>query len=381
LKDDYLNKLCKNKKVTTTAKNRIKHFLLSFSVFLLLSFLFALQAVTINLHRGFPADFVENLKVNLIQWLPWSILALFALKIAKRFPLDLKKWYASIPLHVLFGLFFSVIQSFIYTIYSVILYGFTKMHPIKYFLASMTKITNFHLLTYAVIVVAGQMWAYYRKNKENELRTSQLQTQLVQAQLDVLRMQLNPHFLFNTLHTILAQVRKDPQAAESMISLLSDLFRKTLETSSLQEVPLKDELDLLKIFLEIQQNRFRDRLKVHMTIDPETLDIPVPNLILQPIVENAVRHGIATEPQEGAIIISAEKDNGALIIRVQDGGPGFSRNREDLFDSGFGLRNCRDRLDRLYGKDYRLTLDNVPQGGALVLLKIPLRKHPGESIG
>jgi two-component system LytT family sensor kinase len=367
--------------VNSIAKNLIKHFLLSFAIFLLLSFLFALQAMTINLNRGFPPDFLENLKVNLIQWLPWSILALFALQLAKRYPLDLKKWYASIPLHVLFGLFFSVIQSFIYTIYSVILYGFTKMHPIKYFLASMTKITSFHLLTYAVIVVAGQMWIYYGKNKENELRTSRLETQLVLAQLDVLRMQLNPHFLFNTLHTILAQVRKDPQAAESMISLLSDLFRKTLETSDLQEVPLKDELDLLEIFLEIQQNRFKDRLKVRWAIDPETLDLPVPNLILQPIVENAVRHGIATQTQIGAISISSEIGNGTLIIRVQDSGPGFSGDREDLFASGFGLRNCRDRLDRLYGKDYRLTLDNAPQGGALVSLEIPLRSHSEVSFG
>lgn len=366
--------------MNAAGKSLVKQFLLSFAVFLSLSFLFAIQSVTINLNRGFPPDFVVNLKVGLIQWLPWSVLALVALKVAKKFPIDMKKWYASIPLHIMFGFFFSVLQALTYALLNVITFGFAKMNPIKYILASLTKTTNINLLTYAVIVVAGQMWAYYRKNKENELRTSRLQTQLVQSQLDVLRMQLNPHFLFNTLHVILAQVRKNPQAAESMISLLSDLFRKTLETSDLQEVPLKDELDLLKIFLDIQQNRFRDRLKVNMAINPETLDIPVPNLILQPIVENAIRHGISAQPKKGNITISAQKKDDNLVIRVQDSGPGFSKERKDLFDTGFGLRNCRERLNRLYGKDYRLILENAAEGGALVTLWIPLHTHMGEFV-
>jgi sensor histidine kinase YesM len=372
--------LCKNGKMNSAGKYLVKQFLLSFAVFLSLSFLFAIQSVTINLNRGFPPDFVENLKVGLIQWLPWSFLALVVLKVAKKFPIDMKKWYTSIPLHIMIGFFFSVLQALVYALLNVITFGLAKMNPIKYILASLTKTTNINLLTYAVIVVAGQMWAYYRKNKENELRTSRLQTQLVQAQLDVLRMQLNPHFLFNTLHVILAQVRKDPQAAESMISLLSDLFRKTLETSELQEVPLKDELDLLKIFLEIQQNRFRDRLNANMAIDPEALDIPVPNLILQPIVENAVRHGIAVQSEKGAITISAQIEEGTLVIRVQDSGPGFSEEQTDLFNTGFGLRNCRERLDRLYGNDYQLILENAAGGGALVTLRIPLRKHIGEFV-
>lgn len=361
-------------------KGLIKQFFLSLAVFLFLSFLFALQSVTINLNLGFPPDFLGNLRVGLVQWLPWSVLALFALNVAKKFPIDIKKWYTSIPLHIIIGLFFSFIQAIIYTLYHVVIFGLAKMNPIRYFLASLTKTTNLNLLAYAVIVVAGQMWTYYRKNKENELKTSKLHTQLVQVQLDVLRMQLNPHFLFNTLHVILAQVRKDPQAAESMISLLSDLFRKTLETADLQKVPLKDELDLLKIFLEIQQKRFRDRLKVRMDIDPETLDIPVPNLILQPIAENAVRHGIAAIAGPGVITVSSRRKNGTLIIQVQDTGPGFSEERKVLPDSGFGLRNCRERLDRLYEGDYILTLENAAEGGALVTLKIPLRKHPEEVV-
>jgi sensor histidine kinase YesM len=366
--------------MNVVARGLIKQFLLSLAVFLSLSLVFALQSVTVNLYRGFPPDFSDNLKVSLMQWLPWSVLALFALRVAKKFPLDMKRWYASIPVHIFFGLSFSVFQALIFSIYNVLIFSFANMSPIKYFLASLTKTTNLNLLTYAVIIVAGQMWSYYRKNKENELRTSQLQTQLVQTQLDVLRMQLNPHFLFNTLHVILAQVRKDPQAAESMISLLSDHFRKTLETSDLQEVPLKDELDLLKIYLEIQLKRFKDRLKVKMSIDADTLDIPVPNLILQPIVENAVLHGISTQSEKGVITVSTRKKESTLIVRIQDSGPGFSDDRKGLFDTGFGLRNCRERLDLLYGRDYRLTLENAPEGGALVILDIPIRKPPRESV-
>jgi two-component system LytT family sensor kinase len=359
------------------AKSLVKKFFLSLASFLFLSFLFALQSVTINLNLGFPADFSGSLRAGLVQWLPWSVLALFALKVARKYPIDLKKWYASIPLHITFGLFFSFIQAVIYTLYHVATFGVAKMNPTKYFLASLTKTTNLNLLAYAVIVVAGQMWAYYRENKENELKTSRLQTRLAQAQLDVLRMQLNPHFLFNTLHVILAQVRKDPQAAESMITLLSDLFRKTMETSDLQEVPLKEELDLLQIFLEIQQIRFKDRLKVRMDIEPDTLDIPLPNLILQPIVENAVRHGIAALSGPGLITVSSRKKNGVLTLRIQDTGPGFSADPKVLFESGFGLRNCQERLAHLYEGDYRLMLENSTEGGAQVTLKIPLQKNPG----
>ena len=379
-RDDLWHEVCKNGEVNSIEKNLFRQFLLSLGIFLFISFLFALQLVTVNLYRGFPPDFVDNLKMSLIQWLPWSILALLALRLAKKFPLDLKKWYTSIPLHILFGFSLSVLQALFFVIYNVIIFGIAKMNPIKYFLASLTKTTNLNLMAYAVIVVAVQMWTFYKKNKANELRASQLQTQLVQAQLDVLKMQLNPHFLFNTLHVILAQIRKDPQAAESMIGLLSDLFRKTLETADLQEVPLKDELDLLKIFLEIQQVRFKDRLKVRMTIDPESLDIPVPNLILQPIVENAVRHGIAVQSGAGIITVSSQRRNNRLIVRVQDNGPGFLKNREVLFDSGFGLHNCRERLNRLYGEDYRISLENASEGGAIVTLEIPLQNYPGESL-
>lgn len=373
--------MCKNGEVNSFGRHKINQFLLSFAVFLSLSILFALQSVTVNLYRGFPPDFVDNLRVSLIQWLPWSVLALVALRVAKKYPLDMKKWGASIPIHIFLGFFFSFLQAIIFAVYAVIAFGLAKMSPLKYFLASLTKTTNLNLLAYAIVVVGGQMWTYYRKSKANELRASQLQTRLVQAQLDVLRMQINPHFLFNTLHAILAQVRKDPQAAESMISLLSDLFRKSLETSDLQEVPLKDELDLLKIFLEIQQKRFRDRLRVKMAIDPEALDSSVPNLILQPIIENAVRHGIAMLPEGGTITISAHKEDNDLTVCVQDSGPGFSNDREVPFHKGFGLFNCRERLNRLYGKEYQLTLANAPEGGALVTLKIPFRKHFEESSG
>ncbi len=366
--------MCKNGEVSDRGKNRLKQFFLSLAIFFSLSLLFALQSVTINLNRGFPADFAENLLVSLIQWLPWSFLALLAWKVPNKFPLDLKSWYTSIPIHVLIGLCFSLVQALTYAGLNVMVYGFSKIHPARYVFASLTKTTNLNLLTYAVIVVAGQMWAYYQKNKESELRASQLQTQLVQSQLDVLRMQLNPHFLFNTLHIILAQVRKNPQAAESMISLLSDLFRKTLETMDLQEVPLKEELDLLKIFLEIQQKRFEERLEIRMAIDPDTLDIPVPNLILQPIVENAVRHGMNARTGKGSIFISTRMEGNYLVLQVRDSGPGFPGDEKVPFETGLGLRNCHERLAHLYEGDFRLILENAEGGGASATLKLPLRR-------
>jgi sensor histidine kinase YesM len=201
----------------------------------------------------------------------------------------------------------------------------------------------------------------------------QLEGQLSQAQLQALKMQLHPHFLFNTLHSISALLNKDKEAARQMIARLGDFLRLTLENSGAQEVTLQQEIEFLVCYLEIQRIRFQDRLTTSLDVEAEALDAQVPNLILQPIVENAIRHGISQRSTPGRIEIQAKHRNGVLRIQVRDNGPGLPVNRshEKLFQKGLGLANTQTRLERLYGGEHRFELTNDPAGGLIVTLEIP----------
>jgi len=192
-------------------------------------------------------------------------------------------------------------------------------------------------------------------------------------------MQLHPHFLFNTLNAIAGLVRdRKDKAAVQMIAGLSDLLRHTLENSGKQEVPLREELDFLELYLDIQQMRFSDRLTVRMEVAPETLNARVPNLILQPLVENAIRHGVAARVSAGEVYISARRENGALELKVADDGPGLKRGWRIEDAGGIGLSNTRERLAQLYGKEHRFEVRNREGGGVEAALLIPWRSDAGE---
>jgi LytS/YehU family sensor histidine kinase len=204
------------------------------------------------------------------------------------------------------------------------------------------------------------------------LRASELEKRLAQARLQSLQSQMNPHFLFNTLHSISALMHKDVEAADRMVMKLSDLLRLALANTDTHEVPLKQELDFLDRYLEIEKTRFRERLSVEREFDPETLNARVPNLVLQPLVENAIRHGVERHARPGRIILRARKENGSLRLEVQDNGDGIqpgTKNRE-----GIGLSNTRSRLEQLYGRDQRFELQNVPSGGLLARVIIPFQE-------
>ena len=207
---------------------------------------------------------------------------------------------------------------------------------------------------------------YHRESRDRE----QLEVQLAQAQVQSLKLQLHPHFLFNTLNTITALIGQDPRGAERMVSGLSDLLRLSLRNASEQEVPLERELEILQHYLSIQEIRFADRLTVRYDIGPDVRQALVPNLLLQPLVENAIRHGIAPRAAPGTIVISAHRAEDVLRIVVEDDGvgPGSSSSGE-----GIGLRNTRARLERLYGSQHRLELTGGREGGFVVRIEIPYR--------
>jgi len=205
--------------------------------------------------------------------------------------------------------------------------------------------------TYMVVVGAYYAFDYYQKYRERDLRALELEGRLTQAELQNLKMQLHPHFLFNTLNTISVLMTKDTKAANSVLVRLSDLLRMALDNVSTHEVTLKEELDFLARYLEIEQTRFEDRLTVRMRIEPGVLAARVPNLILQPLVENAIRHGVAPLLTPGTIEISARRENGNLRLEVRDNGSGLPNSNQHVRE-GVGLSNTRARLVQVYARDH-----------------------------
>jgi len=229
------------------------------------------------------------------------------------------------------------------------------------------------LIIALLIVIAVHALLYYQNFRASELAQSSLKTQLAQAQLRALKMQLHPHFLFNTLHSISSLILEDPPKANSMIARLGDFLRLTLENSDQQLVTLKQETEFLRCYLEIEQVRFGDRLTVAFELEPQTLSAQVPHLILQPVVENAIQHAIAPHAKRGRINIEAKRLNTLLQLEVRDNGPGIPSNGDLPAKKGVGLNNVRTRLHQIYGSNFRFDLTNAGDGGLTVVIEIPFR--------
>lgn len=225
-----------------------------------------------------------------------------------------------------------------------------------------------HLLVYSGVLVAGYARVFFLRDRQRETEAVALRAQLSDARLSALRMQLNPHFLFNTLHAISALVERDPGGVRKIIARLSELLRHTIDSNAAAVVPLRDELAFLKRYIEIMEIRFQGRLRVTMDVDDDTLELRVPNLILQPIVENALEHGASRALGEGQLTIEAHRDAGRLLLSVRDNGPGLAENLE----TGVGIANTRARLAQLYGTAGALTLARASDGnGVLATIVIP----------
>jgi len=232
---------------------------------------------------------------------------------------------------------------------------------------------DWSLMVYCVIVGASHAIAFFRESEHRKVRAAQLETQVVEARLKTLEAELHPHFLFNTLHAISTLVHRDPESADRMISRLSDLLRITFDRSGEPKVSLKEEMDFLQKYLDIEQTRFQDRLRVSVSIDPDALDGDVPRMILQPIVENAIKHGIAGTHGGDHVHISAGRSGERLWMQVRDNGGGLQVRTLRALRTGVGLANTRDRLDCLYGRLYRLEFSDR-DGGLSVLIDIPFQR-------
>ena len=235
----------------------------------------------------------------------------------------------------------------------------------------------FGVAAYWVIVAIVYATDYYVRFGQEQLRSTKLQAQLAEAHFRALQMQLQPHFLFNALHSLSDLVSEEPLAATTMIARLGDFLRLTLHASNLQWVPLSQELEFLHAYLDIERIRFADRLRISEDVDIDVLDAAVPNLLLQPLVENAVRHGFSSHLRPGLIEIAAERRGEALNIEIRDNGPGVQEDPNYIPD-GIGLKNTKERLKQAYGFTYSLDLLNRPEGGTVVRCTFPFRRFNAE---
>ena len=331
---------------------------------------FSVQAYVFAVVRGRPDNFWHEFLVASTEWYVWAALTPLVLFLCRRFRIASQNWPRAVLLHLVAGIVISFLQLAIQVRLNFIVNPGYKMTywRVLYFFATFKLHMN--LLTYWVIVALNHGVYYYEQSRARELAWSRMETDLANAQLQVLNMQLHPHFLFNTLHSISTLISDDPQAARQMVLKLSDLLRASLNKIDQPEVPLHQELELLECYISIEQTRFKDRLIIEKEVHASALACAVPTMILQPLVENAVRHGIGKHRQADRIAIVAQRTNGRLLLEVrncvgsvENGGPAPVR--------GIGLANTRARLEQLYGSQYSFEIANRESGGVAVKLSLP----------
>jgi signal transduction histidine kinase len=351
-----------------------------FTISTILGVLTALQAYNyVALVSEHKQPFGVLLGLNLTYWWSWALLVPGVQWLARRYRFERGNWRWATLAHIIGVTVFTAAHVAMATsARGVILTQFTdrSFEWWMYFRDRFFLNFDWEMMTYWALVAFVHALDYQRESQEREIAAAQLQTQLAEAQLEALQRQLHPHFLFNTLNTISALMHRDVNAADEMLVQLSDLLRLTLDRVGTQQVPLKDEVDFLRKYLEIEQTRFGDRLIVNIDIDPEVLDAPVPNLVLQPLVENALRHGIGPRVGVGRVDVTAHHADGLLTLAVRDNGVGLSPDKMNAFHSGVGLSNTRSRLENLYGDRHKFEFQTPPGGGLLVTIVIPMGHDP-----
>ncbi|HJS24288.1 MAG TPA: histidine kinase [Pyrinomonadaceae bacterium] len=357
----------------TLLSKRLVRFGLIFGVWTIVTLFFSSQAYVLMLNsREKQGSFVRDLLSQASICYLSAIATPLILWLARRYRIERHNWLRRLLLHLLFSV--GVVSAILVVNYPMFMF-FTgqagRITPFGLFRFVYLNLDRW-LFIYWVILMLSHALNYYNNYRKGELKASELRTQLVQSQLEALKMQVHPHFLFNTLHSISAMLSKDTEGARRMITRLGDFLRLTLENSGSMEVTLKQEIEFLNGYLEIERIRFKDRLTTDIRVDPEVLDVQVPNLILQPIVENAMRHAIGNSTSGRVEVVAAPVD-GVVRIEVRDNGPGIHAER--ILDArrgkGLGLANTQARLEGLYGDAATFQLSNNPSGGLVVTLEIP----------
>jgi hypothetical protein len=314
-------------------------------------------------HRGEPVIWSALVARSMIDWYTCAIFTPFFFWLARRFPIDRRRWRSGIPAHLV-GSSAAVVLK-----YAMLVAFWRRIGGDPSVTLARALAANFFIELMIFWAVIGVIHAivFYQRWQEREQLAAELRVRLTEARLEVLQGQLRPHFLFNTLNSISMLVHSDPAGADRMVIQLGDLLRASLESSGSHEIPLADELHLLERYLGIMQVRHHDRLRVEMRIAPSTRAALVPHFVLQPLVENAIEHGIARRAGDGHIVIEACDEGDDLLLRVFDDGPGIDDRGDGTgvpTDEGVGLGNTRLRLRQLYGDAQSFVIERPPSGGA-----------------
>ena len=344
----------------------------------LFSALLAYNYVTYIRER--PQPFTILLALNTTYWWAWAVLVPGILWMARRYRFARNEWRRSAAAHAVSVVAFTAAHAALAVSARVVIMRSFEGRDVdwwSYFQEMFFFNFDFQMGTYWAVVGLSLAISYHREAQARALAEAELQTRLVEARLKSLQQQLHPHFLFNTLHTISALMHRDRQAADDMLIRLSDLLRLSLDRTNRQYVSLKDEIAFLQKYLEIEQKRFGDRLRVHMDVDPAALDAAVPNLLLQPLVENAVKHGIAPKIGGGEIEVSARRVGDGLHMAVRDNGAGVPLEALNALERGVGLTNTRARLEHLYNGRHRFEFETPASGGLAVRIVIPFLAQEG----
>ncbi len=330
----------------------------------------AQSALGLSLQGRPPASVAMSMRAAVIQMLPWIPVTLLAMAMASRVPV--KGW--KIGLHVLAAAALAFVANVLVVLTFWIQSGSFQGAGALVREGAKWGMINFHiaLLIYAAVVGTTTYILDVRERRARELQLSRVEGQLTRARLEALNAQIRPHFLFNTLHAI-GQMWRSGRAneADAMLDRLGSLFHRVLSSTAKLEIPLEEELHLVREYFAIEKGRFRERLVTRIDVDEDAMRCMVPPLLLQPLVENAVRHGVAAMPAGGSITVSGRVANGELLLSVVDDGPGSAPSPSE--GTGTGLRNTRERIAQIYGDRAILRMEHPADGGTVVSIRMPAK--------
>ncbi len=349
----------------------------------LLALLYAIQVSVYRASQDQPVIWRDDLLAGLAEWYAWAALTPLIVWLVRRMNARGRGWRFQVAVHVPAAFVFAVahlaLLAALRQLFRLDAAGWPlsrDLFPLESagwaaaslrFVLALFKRVDSDMLVYAMLVGAISALRYHDQYRTRDLRASQLEAQLVQAQLQLLRSQLHPHFLFNTLHAISTLMHRDVEAADRMMSRLSELLRTSLNSAERHQVALAEELDFLAPYLDIERTRFSDRLRIDIDVAGDARDALVPALLLQPLIENAIRHGIAPRRGPGLVTVHAERRDDRLVLDVSDDGVG----PPPALEEGIGLGNIRQRLSRLHGDDFSMSAGARDPVGFVVRLSLP----------
>jgi two-component system, LytTR family, sensor kinase len=341
----------------------------------------------VSVMRGYEPDTVALAILNASFWFGWVLLAIPLVALSSRLRLE-RNPRVAVPVHLVVALLTAVTHVAIQTTVSTFeqanhlaskkpdeyLAFSWSAYWLEWFPLTLIRLIDWELIAAFAIIGVSHAFFYYRETQHRALLNAQLETRLVAAHLQTLQSQLHPHFLFNTLHAISVLMHRDVAAADRMLIRLSDLLRMTLDAAARPEIRLSEEMDFLSKYLQIEQVRLGDRLTLHFDVDNDVLDAMVPALVLQPLVENAIKHGIAPHTGPGRIAVSARAEGEMLVMTVSDTGPGPNERAMASLSTGIGVSNTRARLTTKFGARFRFEFQRH-RDNFTVLVAIPFRQE------